>query len=310
MHPGWQPYAPPAAYGAPVAAAPSDAPGRSLPWEIGEVLSGAWNVFQRHWAPLCVGILIVGVAVGIPILIFYVGAVFAVIAAINGGGGGSGGGLGAPELALVAGVATPLVAALFLIPPIFLGRLIRMSITALRGGTPEVGDLFRGETRYGPMLGLLFLQSMCIYLGYLLLIVPGVILSVGLHFSAHLVVDRRLGAVEAMKASWRLTRGHKGQVFLLVLVLGLVAAVCGFIPFVGHFIGYCLMLLSLSIVYLRRMGEAVPVVPPPVAPARAYGGPWQAPTASPYVAPHGGGYGPPPPGGYGPGGGYAPPGPR
>jgi hypothetical protein len=278
-----------------------------LPWEIGEVLSGAWNVFQRHWAPLCVGILVVGMAIGVPILVVYLVGIFALVAATSGGGGVD---IGAPEVALLAAIAVPLAAVLFLVPPIFLGRLIRMAITALRGGTPEVGDLFRGETRYGPMLGLLFLQSMCVYLGYVLLIVPGVILGLGLHFSAHLVVDRRLGAIEAMKASWRLTTGRKGQIFVLGLVLGLVAAVCGFIPFVGHFIGYSLMLLALSIVYLRLMGEAAPALPPPVPPARAYASAWQPPpVASPYGPQGGGNYGPYG-GGQGPGPGYGPPGPR
>src|SRR5579872_5901073 len=78
------PYAPYAPPGAPYPGPPSP-PGptgrAALPWEIGEVLSGAWNVFQRHWAPLCVGMLIVGLIVGGPIMVLYVVMMFASIAA-------------------------------------------------------------------------------------------------------------------------------------------------------------------------------------------------------------------------------------
>jgi hypothetical protein len=135
----------------------------------------------------------------------------------------------------------------------------------------------------------------------MLFIVPGVILALGLYFSAYLVIDQRMGAVDAMKASWKLTTGRKGEVFVVMLVFGLISAVSGMIPLVGHFIGYSIMLLGISIVYLRLMGEWAPVVPQrQVAYPAQYG---QQPYGQqPYAPPP---YGQQPPGGYG--GGYGPP---
>jgi hypothetical protein len=288
-----QPYAPPAApYPGPP---PTPGPGASLPWEITEVLSGAWNVFTRHWAPLCVGMLIVGLIVGGPIMVLYFVGMFVSIAASQGAarGGPPDPDMGAAVVVGLVGTVLCMMFLVMLLTPLFTARLLRMAMTAVRGGTPAIGDVFKGEMRYGSMLALTFLQGACIGLGYLLFIVPGVILALGLYFSAFLVVDRRLGAVDAMKASWQLTNGRKGEVFVVMLVFGLISAGCGLIPFVGHFIGYSLLLLGVSIVYLRLMGEAVPVLPAPPAPYY----PAQAPPYGAYGGYPPANYGPPP---YGP----------
>jgi uncharacterized membrane protein len=297
-----QPYAPPAApYVPPAPPAPGGGP--PLDWEVTELLSGAWNVFTRHWAPLCVGMLIAGLIISVPLIVVYVAIMVMAITASEAANSGNPDAAGTMAL-IMGGVALLAVLLVFLLSPIFTARLLRMSLTAVRGGTPQVGDLFKGEMRYGSMLALTLLQTFCIFLGYLLLIVPGVILALGLYFSVYFVVDRRMGATDAMKASWQATTGRKGQVFVLMLVLGLVAAGCGFIPFVGHFIGYSLMMLGISIAYGRLMGERVPVLPAPPPPA--YPPQWQQQQGWPQQQQQPwpqqqSGYGPPPPpGGYGP----------
>jgi len=318
-----QPYAPPQAPYANVPVTPGPTGRMPLDWDISQVLSGAWNVFQRNWAPLCVGILIIGLIVAVPMMVVYFGVMIVAIAgseAASGGGDPDGAVMG---LAMLGSVFVMMVL-VFLITPLFTGRLLRMGLTAVRGGTPAIGDIFKGEMRYGSMLALVVLQTMLIGIGYVFFIVPGVILAIGTYFAAFLVMDQRMGAVDAMKASWQLTTGRKGAVFGVMMVFALVSMGCGFIPFVGHFVGYSLMLLGISIVYLRLMGEPVPVVPvvAPYGPQAGYGPQayGQAPYAGqPAYGPQGYGqqpgaqgpvYGQPPVGpygGYGGGGGYGPP---
>jgi uncharacterized membrane protein len=82
-------------------------------------------------------------------------------------------------------------------------------------------------------LGAHILTVIAIALGFIALIVPGVILAMGLMFVPYLVIDRGLGPIEAMKESWRVTKGHKWQLFLLFLaliginLLGVAALVVG-----------------------------------------------------------------------------------
>ena len=82
-------------------------------------------------------------------------------------------------------------------------------------------------------LGASILVGLTIGVGFVLLIVPGIIATLMFMFTTFIVIDRELGPVEAMKESHRITRGHKWPLlgFLLVLMLiniaGLMALVVG-----------------------------------------------------------------------------------
>jgi uncharacterized membrane protein len=95
-----------------------------------------------------------------------------------------------------------------------------------------IGDLWNPQP-FWRLLGAELLGMIIVFVGFLLLIVPGVIAAIGLCFVAYLVVDRGAGPIEALKESWRVTKGHKWQLFLLGLaliglnLLGLLALVVG-----------------------------------------------------------------------------------
>jgi len=58
--------------------------------------------------------------------------------------------------------------------------------------------------------------------GFLLLIVPGIIFMLMLLFTLYFVVDKGLGPIEAMKASKQAVSGHKWKLLGFVLLLGLL----------------------------------------------------------------------------------------
>jgi uncharacterized membrane protein len=78
-----------------------------------------------------------------------------------------------------------------------------------------------------------FLLGITIAIGFVLLIVPGIIFTLMFLFTTFIVVDRELGPIDAMKESHRITRGHKWPLlgFLVLLMLinlaGLMALVVG-----------------------------------------------------------------------------------
>jgi uncharacterized membrane protein len=136
------------------------------------------------------------------------------------------------------------------------------------------------------MLGAMFLQIVLITLGFALLLVPGVILSLGLMLTPYYVVDRGMGPVEAMKASWATTMGEKGKLFVLALywfgvsLLGLLACCIGSLP------AMAVISISQAIVFCRLTGtESNVSAAPPPSPYGGYGPPPQQP-------PGGFGYGP------------------
>jgi uncharacterized membrane protein len=101
--------------------------------------------------------------------------------------------------------------------------------------TAKLDDLWNPGP-FWRFLGAHILTGIALFIGFICLIVPGIILAVGLAFVPYLVVERGLGPIEAMKESWRITKGHKwnlfllGLVFLGLLILGVIAL------FVGMFV--------------------------------------------------------------------------
>ena len=77
----------------------------------------------------------------------------------------------------------------------------------------------------------------------------GVILGLGWMFSQALIVDRNMGPIEAMQASWNLTRGEKGGLLLWMLVCAgiclLGAMACG----VGLFVAAPICGLGTLLIY-------------------------------------------------------------
>lgn len=138
--------------------------------------------------------------------------------------------------------------------------MTRYMLKLARGQQANFGEIFSG----GPFLAYLLtsiLLGLGVMFGMLLLIVPGIILAIGWSYAMYLVLDRRHGPVEALSASWKITRGFKGKIFGLMLLfipvtlLGLLA--CG----IGYLVAIPVCMLAMAYVYLKLTGEE-PVLPP------------------------------------------------
>jgi hypothetical protein len=110
-------------------------------------------------------------------------------------------------------------------------------LRAVRGTRPEVGDLFMPFQRcYVSAVIAGLLTEIIIAVGFILLIVPGIILAVRLSFVAFLVVDEGRGPVEALSESWRRTSGYSWTILgaallaILIVIVGLILLVVGSIP--------------------------------------------------------------------------------
>lgn len=110
-------------------------------------------------------------------------------------------------------------------------------LRAVRGGTPEIGDLFvafRGD--YVQVVLASLLMGVLISIGFVLLVIPGFIAAVRLSWVPYLVTDEHLDAVGAVRESWERTRGHGWTIFgifmlaIPIVLIGLVLLVVGVIP--------------------------------------------------------------------------------
>lgn len=135
------------------------------------------------------------------------------------------------------------------------GGITGFALKITRGHRAQLGDVFKGAPYMGAILLANLLVAVGVLLGSALLIVPGIIFGLGCSFVHLFIVDRGLGAVEAVKASWELSRGHRANIFLMHLMIAgiaiLGACACG----VGALIVGPIQQVATVYVYLRLHGE-------------------------------------------------------
>ena len=108
----------------------------------------------------------------------------------------------------------------------------RTMVQIYRGQTPQFETYFDGFQHFLQTLILFLLVTTICMVGFVLLFIPGLIAAVGLSQAFYVLQDRpELGAIEALKESWRLvwSQGHfwkvvgLGLLSLFVILLGALA---------------------------------------------------------------------------------------
>lgn len=99
-------------------------------------------------------------------------------------------------------------------------------------------SLFDGYKDFARTFLTYFLYGIAVAIGTLLFIVPGIILAIGLMMSIYLIKDdKEISAMDALKKSWEMTKGHKMNLFMLGL------------SFIGWFI-LCILTLGIGFLFL------------------------------------------------------------
>lgn len=168
---------------------------------ISEVLGGAWEVYERIWRRSVV----------------VAGLVFAVVSLAD---------------AFAARRNTSATALVSIILSLVGGLLVQGALVEVvrdlhEGREPgTVGTYYaRTRDRLGTLLGASILYGVGVVIGFVLLIVPGLIAVARWALIVPLVVIERLGVGEAFSRSSRLVKGRTGGVLVLVIVANLITGI-------------------------------------------------------------------------------------
>jgi uncharacterized membrane protein len=155
------------------------------------------------------------------------------------------------QLVLFALLGTLLCLTIVLIPTV-VGGFFRGFLGYVRDGrVPAFDELWRFDD-YLPLLLLIVLGSVAIAIGYLLLFVPGVILSVWWLYAVFFLLDREMGVVEALGASKAAVSASGFFNHLVVLlIVSLLGALGGSLSGLGTIFTTPFALVFLSLCYLE-----------------------------------------------------------
>jgi len=126
----------------------------------------------------------------------------------------------------------------------------------------NMNDLFYGFKDYLNIVLTNLLLSAIIGIGFVFLIVPGIIFACRLSFAPYLVVDKKLDAVKAVEESWRMTKGHGWTIFLMALMtipIGIAGLACLGIGIIFSIIWASLAFAAIYAIVLARKEQAVTV---------------------------------------------------
>ena len=135
----------------------------------------------------------------------------------------------------------------------FTASLEMMGVRAAVGKKTDVGQAFDGFKLFGPLLGLFLLMVLLICIGFVLLVIPGLYLSVAYVFALRVRADKGIPVWESMEASRKAITHRWFPMFGLILMLGLINLL-GFVTVIGWIWTIPATYATLGVVYRKMFG--------------------------------------------------------
>lgn len=137
-------------------------------------------------------------------------------------------------------------------------------LKAARGDNLRVKDMFYVYQNWLNAVLANLLVAVIVGIGFVLLVVPGIIFACKLAFVPYLVVEREMEAIEAVKESWRMTKGYVLTIFcigLLAIPIAIVGLLCFGVGIIAAimWIGLAFASLYHAVTVSKKMSEEVPI---------------------------------------------------
>jgi len=124
------------------------------------------------------------------------------------------------------------VSAGLLTGPMMVGYM-RMVKLADEGGKPEIADVFKGFDDFVPALLAVLLSSIVVSIGFLLCIIPGLLIMALVPTAAYLVAVGEKDGIKAISRAFDAVKANLMGAFLCALVLGIVGSLGSILCGVG-----------------------------------------------------------------------------
>lgn len=159
--------------------------------------------------------------------------------------------------------------------PVVMAGFVQSVVWMMRDGRePRMDDLFSQMKLFLPLLGFFVLAGIAVMVGSMLFILPGLAIALAVMFGClyvlPLMTDRRMGLIDAVKASWQMAfkENVADHIVVVILFIGLMAV--GSSVFIGVLFTQPFATVFLVSVYLERADSvtAAPIQTPPPPPGK------------------------------------------
>lgn len=269
---------------------------------FGEWISEGWRMFTTQWKGWVMLSLGMFGAVAVPVTVYII-FVYVTLIATTAVQTGSRGSSDAETVGVFLILASFFLLMLVMLPlsALLAAGMHKAALKQLRGGQVEFKDLFSARDRVVPILGAILLIGLLSGLGTIVCIIPAFIVAGLFFFTLPLIVDRKLGVIEAMKASAEMTKPNLLMFTVFAVVVQLISSAGTLACYVGLLATLPLVFTMTAAAYRDCFGvEGAALLPP----AEPWSGASYSPPAPRTTAPP-----PNPPAEPWPGASYSPPSP-
>ena len=226
-----------------------------------EAIKYGWAKFTKRPADLLVPVLVLGLVVAVVVGIAYAVLLATFVSGSNVQTNADGTttyepGTGFLGLLLVYAVFA-LVGSIF--GQFFAAAFVRGGLDAVDGRPVSLGSIWKGWDK-GQVLLAGLLLGVGTAIGYVLCFLPAIVFAFFTQYTIYFVVDRRMGAVDAIKASVSFVRGHLVECLVFQLLSGLVLVVGMMLCGIGLLAAAPVVVLAAACTFRVLHGQ--PVSPP------------------------------------------------
>ncbi|MFG0722464.1 hypothetical protein ACF8PU_12455 [Pseudomonas sp. GLN_6] len=213
---------------------------RGYDFTIGDLLSEAWQRVKGTK-----GIIIGGFVVFYTVLLvasFLIGGFFGILGVVS----------DSPMLSVVVEMVVGIFASALAYP--FMAGINMIGIRRAADQPISFNDIFSHFGRTVPLVITAIISMLLIYLGMILLIIPGLYLAIAYMLAIPLVVERGLSPWQALETSRKAITQHWFKVFGLFLLLGLITGISAIPLGIGLVWTIPLFTVAIGILYRTIFG--------------------------------------------------------
>ena len=139
-----------------------------------------------------------------------------------------------------------------------LGGMWWVAMRQSAGYAVSVGDVFSQFSKVGPIVGVTLLSTFLIYLGFLLLVIPGIYLSIAYFMALPLVIDKGLSPWQALETSRKAVTHCWWRMLVMLLLAGMIVGFSALFLLIPLIWTFPLMLLTFAVSYRSIFGISSP----------------------------------------------------
>jgi hypothetical protein len=136
--------------------------------------------------------------------------------------------------------------------------MINVCLRVLDGDEAKVSDLFSASKQMFTYVMGNFCFNFMLFWGYICFIVPGVIVSIAVQFYSYFIVDKEIGPIESIRASWIASRGARLNIFLMVLLFHVLRTIGTMMFFIGLLPVNMIISLATADLYRQLLRNTAP----------------------------------------------------